>query len=152
MDLVMPRMDGAQATAEILANLPDTKILLLTSFGSFEGIGNALKIGAAGAVLKTTGDEEIIPIIRKVVAGKTFISPEIQRELNNSKDISTLTERQLTVLDALARGLTNPDMAKLPDISPKMARDHVSVILSKLGAANRTEAVAIALRKHLLKI
>lgn len=151
MDLVMPRLDGAQATAEILAKLPKTKVLLLTSFGSFEGIGKALKAGASGAVMKTTDDEEIISIIRTVAAGKTYISPEIQHELNGSQAIPELTERQLAVLDALTRGLSNPDIAKLMGISPKMARDHVSAILSKLGAANRAEAVAIALRKHLLK-
>ena len=152
MDLVMPKLDGAQAAIEILAKLPGTKILLLTSYGSFEGIASALKAGVSGAVLKTTGDEEIISILRKIAAGQSFISPEIQREISSSKTISALTERQLTVLDALAHGLTNPDIAGLLGISEKMARDHVSVILSKLGAANRTEAVAIALRKHLLKI
>ena len=151
MDLVMPRLDGVQASIEILARLPGTKILLLTSYGSFEGIASALKAGVSGAVLKTTGDEEIISILRKIAAGQSFISPEIQREISSSRGIVALTERQLTVLDALARGLTNPDIAGLLGISEKMARDHVSVILSKLGAANRTEAVAIALRKHLLK-
>ena len=151
MDLVMPRLDGVQASIEILAKLPGTKILLLTSYGSFEGIASALKAGVSGAVLKTTGDEEIISILRKIAAGQSFISPEIQREISSSKAISALTERQLTVLDALAHGLTNPDIAALLGISEKMARDHVSVILSKLGAANRTEAVAIALRRHLLK-
>ena len=152
MDLVMPHMDGAEATVEILANDPAAKIILLTSFGSFEGIARALAAGAVGAVMKTTDDEKIISIIRKIAAGKTVISPEIQRELATSDPIPELTDRQLAVLEALTRGLSNPDIAKLLNISTKMARDHVCAILTKLGAANRAEAVAIALRKHLLKI
>ena len=152
MDLVMPHMDGAEATVEILANDPAAKIILLTSFGSFEGIARALAAGAVGAVMKTTDDEKIISIIRKIAAGKTVISPEIKRELATSDPIPEPTERQLAVLEALTRGLSNPDIAKLLNISTKMARDHVCAILTKLGAANRAEAVAIALRKHLLKM
>ena len=151
MDLVMPRMDGADATTKIRAALPDAKVVMLTSFGSYEGVARAIAAGAAGAITKTTEDEQIVPMIRRIVDGETVISPEIRKQLAESPAIPALTERQITILDALTRGLSNNEIAKLLDTTPENIRDHLKVIFAKIGAANRTEAVAIALRKHLLK-
>ena len=151
MDLVMPRMDGADATTKIRAALPDAKVVMLTSFGSYEGVARAIAAGAAGAITKTTEDEQIVPMIRRIAAGEKVISPEIRKQLAESPAIPALTERQITVLEALTRGLSNIEIAKLLDTTPENIRDHLKVIFAKIGAANRTEAVAIALKKHLLK-
>ena len=151
MDLVMPRMDGADATTKIREALPDTKVVMLTSFGSYEGVARAIAAGAAGAITKTTEDEQIVPMIRRIAGGETVISPEIRKQLAENPAIPALTERQISILDALTRGLSNNDIAKLHHTTPENIRDHLKVIFAKIGAANRTEAVAIALRKHLLK-
>ena len=151
MDLVMPHMDGADATTKIRETLPDAKVVMLTSFGSYEGVARAIAAGAAGAITKTTEDEQIVPMIRRIVDGETVISPEIRKQLAESPAIPALTERQITILDALTRGLSNNDIAAALATTPENIRDHLKVIFAKIGAANRTEAVAIALRKHLLK-
>ncbi len=152
MDLVMPRVDGAEATTRIIKSLPETKVVLLTSFGSYEGVARAIAAGAAGAITKTTEDEQIVPIIRRIAAGEKVISSEIRKQLAESPPIPDLTERQTRILEALTRGLSNNDIAKLLDTTPENIRDHLKVVFAKIGAANRTEAVAIALKKHLLEI
>ena len=151
LDLVMPRKDGAEALAEIKAAIPDAKVVILTSFGSYDGVARAVRTGAAGAILKTTEDEQIVPIMRRIAAGEKFISPEIKKLLSESPALPDLTERQRTILAALTRGLSNNDIAASLDTTPENIRDHLKVIFAKIGAANRVEAVAIALRKHLLK-
>ena len=151
MDLVMPRVDGAEATTRIRKSLPETKVVMLTSFGSYEGVARAIAAGAAGAITKTTEDEQIVPMIRRIAAGEKVISSEIRKQLAESPSIPDLTERQTRILEALTRGLSNNEIAKLLDTTPENIRDHLKVIFAKIGAANRTEAVAIALRKHLLK-
>ena len=152
MDLVMPKMDGAEATVEIKAKSPETKVLLLTSFGSYEGVRRALAAGAEGAILKTAEDETLVPTIRRVFKGEKVISPDIQSQMADNPPIPKLTQRQLDILDGVARGLSNGDIAKMQSVSMPMVRDQLNVIFHKIGAANRAEAVAIALRKHLLKI
>lgn len=151
MDLVMPKKDGSEAMAEIKAKLPATKVIILTSFGTYEGVKRAVQSGADGAILKTAEDETLIPTVRKVFAGKKVLSPEIRRQLEAEPPLPELTRRQSEILDGLSRGLSNVDIAKQLGISPGMIRDHLEVLFSKIGAANRTEAVAIAFRKHLIK-
>ena len=151
MDLVMPKKDGAAATAEIKSRLPNVKIIILTSFGTYDGVARALQAGADGAILKTAEDETLVPTIRRVASGERIISPEIRRQMAENPPLPEFTQRQLDILDGLTRGLTNIDISKQLSISAPMVRDHLNVIFSKLGAANRAEAVAIALRKHILK-
>ena len=150
MDLVMPRMDGAEAVAKIKELAPSAKVVMLTSFGSYEGVARALRAGAAGAITKTTEDEQIVPIIRRVAAGETVVSPEIKKQLAENPVIPELSERQKQILAALTRGLSNPDIATMMGTSPENIRDHLKVVFAKIGAANRAEAVSIALRKNLL--
>ena len=152
MDLMMPKKDGAAATAELHAKLPDTKVIILTSYSSSDGIAHALEAGARGAIVKTADDSALISAIRKVAAGNRFISPKISQMLRESPPVPELTDKQRDIIQSMARGLTNADIAKQFGISPTVAREHITTILGKLGAATRTEAVAIALRKHLLKI
>ena len=152
MDLVMPKMDGAEATVEIKAKSPGTKVLLLTSFGSYEGVRRALEAGAEGALLKTAEDETLVPTIRRIFNGEKVISPDILRQMNDNPPLAQLTQRQLEILEGVARGLSNTDIAKMQGVSMPMVRDQLNVIYHKIGAANRAEAVAIAMRKHLLKM
>ena len=152
MDLMMPKMDGAEATAVLHENLPETKVIILTTFGSSDGIAHAIESGAAGALMKTADDAALISTIRSVAGGKTVISPDIKRLLAEDPPIPVLTTRQTEVLQSMMRGLTNRDIAKQLGIRQDGVNEHVAAILAKIGAANRTEAVAIALRKHLLKL
>ena len=150
MDLMMPKMDGVAATAEIAAKSPETRVILLTTFGTSDGIAHALATGAKGAILKNADNAELARAIRKVARGGEFISSDIQQQLAADPPIPQLTPRQREILASMVRGLTDRDIANQLGIRQDGVNDHVRAILQKIGAANRTEAVAIALRKHLL--
>ena len=151
MDLVMPNMDGTAATTEILKCLPETKILMLTSFGTADGIAHAIEAGAKGAMMKNADFSELVAAIRTIPAGGRAISPEIEHFMEEDPPVQKLTQRQSDILASLVRGLTNDDIAKQFSIQRSSVKDHLTAIFEKLGAANRSEAVSIALRKHLLK-
>ena len=106
------------------------------------------------ALRQTPASRDLLasPAIRKVAAGGRYISPEIKQQLENDPPIPELTPRQMQVLQSMTRGLTNRDIAKQLGIRQDGVNLHVNAILQKIGAANRTEAVAIAMRKHLLKM
>ena len=152
MDILMPHKDGADATVEILAKHPDIKILVLTSAVSADAIARALKAGASGALLKNIDYGDLVATIRTIAAGGHIVAPEIQRMMRESPPAEELTERQHVILQAMVRGLTDTDIAGELGMKPNGVRDAITKIYAKLGAANRAEAVAIALRKHLLKI
>jgi len=152
MDLMMPVMDGVTATKAIVAECPETKVLVLTTYGFSNDIAQALEAGATGALIKTATDTSLVTSIRAVAAGKQVIAPEIKKLIAADEPVEKLTARQLEILQSLVRGLTNQDMATQFCISLDGVKQHVRGICAKLGAANRSEAVAIALRKHLLKI
>ena len=152
MDLVMPKMDGAEATAALARERPSAKVIILTSYGAADGVAHALDAGAAGAIMKTADDAELVTAIRKVAAGQRVISPEIRQLLDEQPPVPELTPRQKEILASITRGLTNRDIALELGIRHDGVDRHVNAILSKIGAANRTEAVAIALRKQLLKL
>lgn len=152
MDLLMPKMDGVEATAEITEKVPAAKVVILTTFGSSDGIAHALEVGAKGAILKNADNAQLISAIRMVAKGGKFVSPEIRQQLAVDPPIPTLTPRQKEILASMVRGLTDRDIARQLGIRQDGVSEHVSAILQKIGAANRTEAVAIALKKHLLKI
>ena len=152
MDLVMPMMDGVAATTEIHSRMPQAKILILTTFGTSDGIAHALNHGASGAMMKNADTSELVAAIRKVHNGEKYIPEDISRQLETDPPAPELTPRQKDVLISMSRGLTNPDIAKELGIRRDRVKEHVDAILTKIGAANRTEAVVIAIRKHLLKI
>lgn len=152
MDLMMPGCDGETASAALKEKLPGTNVLVLTSYSSSDIIARALRAGARGAVLKTTDDAELLSGIRKVAAGEEFLSKGVRRLMRCEPPTPQLTTRQQEVLQSLMKGLTNADIARLLGICEARVVEHVNAIMTKVGAANRTEAVAIALRKHLLKI
>ena len=152
MDLMMPRQDGVAATAEIHSKLPGTRIVVLTSYSTSDTIAAALAAGAAGAVMKSADDSTLLTAVRTVAAGKTFISPEVKGLLAFDPPAPTLSPRQQEVLASLVKGFNNTEIADQLGISRTVVKEHVESLLVKLGAANRTEAVAIALRKQLVKI
>ena len=152
LDLMMPGMDGVETTRRLISDNPGSRILILTTFGTSDGISRALEAGALGAILKNADINELADAIRCVARGKRSVSRELVRIMAEDPPVDDLTPRQLEILGSLVRGLTSVDIAKELRISSDMVREHTSALFRKLGAANRAEAVAIALREHLLKI
>ena len=151
MDLMMPVKDGVAATTELHERQPETKVVLLTTFGTSDGIAHALESGATGAVLKSCAEAELVTAIRKAAAGESYVSPDIRRQLKINPPVPKLTPRQVQILDYMTEGKTNKEIAARLDIQLCSANEQIETIIRKIGAVNRAEAVAIALRKHLLK-
>ena len=152
MDLMMPEMDGVEATRRIKAERPDSRILILTTFGTSADVARAMAAGASGAMMKDAETDDQLAAIRAVAAGGKAFSPGIEKALNELQPTPDLTDRQLLILESVTRGLTNRDIATMLGISADAVKQHLAAIFSKLGAANRSEAISIALRKHLLKL
>ena len=152
MDLVMPRKDGVSATREIHDRLPGTKILILTTFGTSDGIAHALEEGASGAMMKTADDEKIVSAIRRIARGETYISPDIRRQLEENPPVPKLSPRQTEVLTMIANGKSNKEIAAQLGIRIDSVEDIANALYAKLSVSNRAEAVDVAHRKHLLKI
>lgn len=152
MDLSMPVMDGVEATRQIREALPDTHVLILTSYSTSVDVSRAMEAGASGAFVKDAEDERLVDAIRTVAAGGTAFSPEIEAMIRSTPHPPELTERQRKILDATSKGLSSEQIATRLGISTYAVNQHLDVIRRKLGAQNRTEAVAIAFRKHLFKV
>ncbi len=155
MDIVMPKVDGLTATARISKSYPNIKIIALTSFLEEELIQNMLKSGADGYLLKDVGAEELAEAIRASYQGRSTIDPAaaqvLARAVNQPPPLGhDLTEREREVLSLLVNGKTNKEIAEELTLSPTTVRGHVSNILSKLGASNRTEATALTLENKLV--
>lgn len=152
MDLMMPVKDGITATREILAARPETKILILTTSTVPADLAQAREAGALGIVAKTSGNAALIDAVKAVAAGSVALSPEIAAAINSCNALPDLTERQQNVLHYVSQGLSNPEIAKILGVSVITIKKHMESILAKLGAANRSEAITIAVRIGLLKV
>ena len=150
-DLSMPGMDGAETARRIRETTPSAKILILTTFGTSDGISRALDMGADGAIMKSADFPDLVNAIRAITRNDRYIAPDIQEILDSDPPLPALSDRQTDILQALGKGLTNKEIAKLLNISLPVVKEHVNLLFAKMGVANRTEAVAIALRKHLLR-
>jgi NarL family two-component system response regulator LiaR len=155
MDMVMPGMSGADATRALLRDHPEVKVIALTSFQEGALVRDAVQAGAVGYLLKDVMADELAEAIRTAHIGRPTFSPEAAQALAEAaveppKLGHDLTKREREVLALLVEGLSNAEIAQRLVISHHTARFHVSTILSKLNAANRTEAAALAVKHHLL--
>jgi NarL family two-component system response regulator LiaR len=157
MDLVMPRMDGIEAIRQIKARLPEVRILALTSFVADDKVFPAIKAGALGYLLKDSEPEDLIAAIKNVYRGEPFLHPNIARKVleelshpaSNSPTPEPLTEREMEVLQLVAQGMSNQEIAERLVIGDATVRTHIGNILTKLHLANRVQAALYALRKGL---
>jgi len=151
MDIMMPKMNGIAATMEISRSCPQTKVLCLTTSTSAEEHRQALEAGASGIVTKCDNNAMLLAAIRAIAAGSTYVSPESQGLMNRDQSDVQFTGRQLEIITLVAQGLTTKEIAERIGLGIESVRDHLNAAYRKLGASNRAEAVAIALRKRLLK-
>lgn len=155
MDLVLPDFDGAQATQTILAEAPETKVIALTSFDEQDLVRRTLQAGAISYLMKSISAEDLAQAIRAAYAGRSTLTPEAMQVLLQPPDTKPapgfdLTNREREVLVLLVEGLSNPEIGERLSISLATVKFHVSVILSKLGASNRAEAISLVWQHHLL--
>ncbi len=150
MDLQMPRKGGADATVEICKADPGVRVLILTSFGTSADLKKAMDGGAAGALVKSSSQSEIIDAIRRAYAGERVMSKEIQHTLKSIKSVPELSPRQLEILNLIAKGLSNQEIADVIGVSFETVKDHIKKILLRMGASSRTEAASIAVNMNLI--
>ncbi len=165
LDLLMPHMDGVEATRKILENNPHSRILILTSFGEDDKVFPAIRAGAQGYLLKDIQPRDLVQAIREIHQGKAQLHPDVARRLMAAvagdapgkpapspslpKELQGLTEREREVLDLIARGLTNREIAGKMVVSEKTVKTHVSNLLDKLDLEDRTRAAIWALKHGL---
>ena len=165
LDLLMPHMDGVEATQKIMAHNPRARVLILTSFGEDDKVFPAIRAGAQGYLLKDIQPRELVQAVRETFQGKAQLHPDVARRLMAAvsgeapvkpvqpaslpAELQGLTEREREVLDCIARGLTNRQIAEKMFISEKTVKTHVSNLLDKLGLEDRTRAAIWALKHGL---
>jgi len=160
MDLVMPKMDGIEATRQITEQQAGVHILVLTSFAADDKVFPAIKAGALGYLLKDSGPDELVQAIHQVQRGEPSLEPSIARKVlhelaqppKQPPTVDPLTERELAVLRLIAQGKSNRDIAEQLVITEMTVRTHVSNVLSKLHLASRTQAALYALREGLASL
>ncbi len=160
MDLEMPEMDGIEATRRIMAEQPEAKVVVLTSFATDEKVFPAIKAGAKGYLLKDAGPQDLVEAIHQVQRGEASLHPKIARMLlrevsqppEGPRTREPLSEREVEVLKLVAKGHRNQEIADSLVISEATVRTHVSNILGKLHLANRTQAALYALREGLASL
>ncbi len=161
LDLEMPKMDGVEALQRLRETAPEVRALVFTVFDTDERIVEAVRAGAQGYLLKGAPRSEVFKAIRIVSEGGSLLEPlvasKVLRHISSEADASrhtpeALTPREREVLQCLGRGLTNKDIANALFISERTVKFHVSAILDKLGAGNRTEAVTLAAHRGLLSL
>lgn len=157
MDLLMPRMDGIEATRKILAERPATRVIALTSFLDDDRVLPAVRAGAAGYLLKDVEPQELVEAIRTVHGGEALLHPAVTARLMAEFDERargpaghSLTAREHDVLRLIARGLPNKLIARELEIAEKTVKTHVSSVLAKLGVTDRTQAALLAVREGLV--
>jgi NarL family two-component system response regulator LiaR len=160
LDIVMPRKDGLSAIDDIISENPQARILILTSFAEDEKVFPAIKAGALGYLLKDSSPPELIHAIRNVNRGEASLHPTIARKLMRElkqppslpPTTDPLTEREVDVLQLVAKGLSNDQIAEILVVSERTVRTHVSHILDKLHLANRTQMALYAVREGIAKL
>jgi DNA-binding NarL/FixJ family response regulator len=152
MDLRMPDMSGIDALIAIRTESPDAKIIMLTTFEGDVEIQRALEAGARGYMLKSMPRKQLVEMIRRVHTGKKHIPPEIVAHLAEHLGEESLSKREIEVLQKVAGGNRNSDIAALLFISEDTVKGHIKHIMEKLGASDRTDAVAIGIRRGIIQL
>ena len=152
MDLRMPEMEGVEAITELRHIDQNIRVLVLTNYEEDDYVLRAMQAGAMGYLLKNTPQEEIIRAVDMVNQNQRCVSSEVAKRLTEAVAREELTQRELEVLNLVANGLTNKEIAEQLFISAKTARNHVASCLLKLGADDRTEAVTTAVRRGLIRL
>ena len=151
MDLMMPELNGAEATKIIHDEFPEAKIIILTSYGTSVEMSRAITNGASGALMKDTATADFLKTIRTVASGDSVISDPLLRMAREDASSRELTDRQREMLAYAVKGLSYPEIAKQLSVTVITVKKTMQVIFTKIGAANRAEAISIAYQKHLLK-
>jgi DNA-binding NarL/FixJ family response regulator len=162
LDLKMPVMNGVQATQHIRQSFPQVRVLILTTYDDDDWLFDAIRSGASGYLLKDTPANILITAIKGTVAGETYLDPSVAGKILSSisapkqaaqkKSLIQLSDREKEVLQLLARGLTNADIARELYLSEGTVRNYTSAIFTKLGVNDRTQAVIAALRHGLVNL
>lgn len=151
MDLMMPEMSGGEATKAIHEAHPGIKIVILTTYGTSAELATAVTNGAVGVLLKDKVEMDLLNTIRFVVEGNQVIPTRLLAQIEEDKAMGKLTDRQMEILASVAEGQSNADIALQFGLSEITVKKHLSAIFERLGVANRSEAVALAFRKQMLK-
>jgi DNA-binding NarL/FixJ family response regulator len=161
MDIRMPDLDGIAATREVLSALPDTKVVMLTTFEDDDYLFGALAAGASGFLLKRTRPEELIAAIRTVAEGDALLSPSVTRrvidraatrpQVTGGAALDRLTPREREVLELIARGMSNAEIAEVLVVEETTVKTHVKRVLAKLGLRDRVQAVILAYESGVAK-
>jgi DNA-binding NarL/FixJ family response regulator len=167
MDLKMPKVNGIQATRQIMTILPETKVVVLTTYDGDDWLFDAIRAGASGYLLKDSDGEEIVAAVREAAAGKSHLDPHIAgkilQEFNrldrsppaarpNDPLLEELSERELSILQLMAQGKSNQEIADALFLAAGTVKNNVSIILGKLQANDRTQAVLAALRRGIVDL
>ena len=152
MDLRLPDMSGIDVMLAIRTEFPEARIIMLTTFEGDVEIQRALRAGARGYLLKSMSPKELVEVVRQVNAGKMRIPPEIVSQLAEHMGEETLTERETEVLQHIAGGNRNRDIGEQLFISEETVKVHIRHIMEKLGASDRTQAVAIGVRRGIIQL
>jgi DNA-binding NarL/FixJ family response regulator len=150
MDVRLPGMSGADATAAIIREFPGARILMLSTHAGEEEIYRALQAGARGYVLKSTVREELLHAIREVSEGRRFLDPVVAPVLAERMSHRSLTSRELEVLRMVVKGLGNKEIANTLNLSETTVKLHVSHVLAKLNVEDRTQAATAAIRRGII--
>ncbi len=138
MDIMMPKLDGVAATAEIRKRNPGTQILILTTFGTSDDLRRALAVGATGALVKDSAQTELVSAIRECAAGRKIISPAVARQLQYEMPKIELSPRQLEMLNYVAKGFNNAEIANMVGIGRDCVKAHLSAAFTRLAASVRS--------------
>jgi DNA-binding NarL/FixJ family response regulator len=152
MDLRLPDMSGIDALIAIRSEFPDARIIMLTTFEGDVEIHRALQAGAYGYMLKSMPPKDLVEMIRSVHSGKKRVPPEVAAHLAEHLGDESLTAREIEVLSLVAGGNRNRDIAERLFISEETVKVHIRHVMEKLGASDRTQAVAIAVRRGIVQL
>jgi two-component system, NarL family, response regulator len=152
LDIRMPHMDGIETLQQILARWPEARVIMLTTSDLDDDIERAVAAGASGYLLKKITRSELVSGIRQVHGGEVCIPEVVARRLVANRLAPRLSDREREVLALLPRGLTNPDIARALGISLNTAKTHLRTIFSKLGVADRSEAITVAAQRGILRL